>query len=121
MATAEERIRELSIDLPGASAPAGSYVPAVRSGNLVFISGNLPRVGGKLRVSGKLGREVTVEQGQAEARQATINALGSLREAIGSLDKVRQVVRVEAFIASAEGFSAQPQVANGASDVLVEI
>jgi len=121
VATPEERIRELGIELPGPAAPAGSYVPTTRAGSLVFVSGSLPRVSGELRVTGKLGREVTVEQGYQEARQAIVNALGSLRAEIGSLDRVRKVLRVEGHVASAEGFTQQPQVINGASDLLNEI
>ncbi|MDE3075366.1 MAG: RidA family protein, partial [Chloroflexota bacterium] len=118
---AEERLRELGIDLPAAAQPLGAYTPTVRAGSLVFVSGTLPISGGQLAVRGKLGSELSIEEGQAAARRATINALGSLKAEIGSLDKVTRIVRLEGHVASANGFTDQPKVLNGASELLVEI
>ncbi len=119
--TAETKLAELGLTLPTPAAPLGAYVPTVRAGQLVFVSGTLPMKDGQLLFTGRLGAEVTLEQGYAAARQATINALGSLRAEIGSLDRVKRIVRVEGHVASAAGFTDQPKVINGASELLGEI
>jgi len=102
------------------AAPAGAYVPAVRSGSLVFTAGQLPLVDGALVVTGKLGAEVGTEQGRDLARTCALNALAAVDGLIG-LDAVAQVVKVVGFVASAPGFTAQPVVLNGASELLGEI
>ena len=114
-----QRLDELQLVLPPAPKPLGVYVPAVRSGNLVFLSGQLPLVAGKLAAeyTGKLGDTVTLEQGQAAARQATLNALAILHD-IAGLDHVRRIVRLTGFISSAPSFTQQPQVLNAASELL---
>jgi enamine deaminase RidA (YjgF/YER057c/UK114 family) len=115
------RLQELGITLPPAPNPVAVYVPAVRTGNLLFISGQLPLVDGKLLQTGKLGAEVDVEQGKAAARQATLNALAIAQGALGSLDAVTRVVRLVCHVASAPGFTEQHLVANGASELLGQI
>lgn len=116
-----DRLEELGIELPTGPRPIALYVPAVRSGNLLFISGQLPMQSGQLMSTGKLGADVNVEGGQAAARQATLNGLAIARDAVGGLDNVTQVVRLVGHVASAEGFTQQAAVVNGASELLVEI
>jgi enamine deaminase RidA (YjgF/YER057c/UK114 family) len=115
-----DRLAELGIELPEASAPAGSYVPTVRTGNLVFTSGQVPFVNGKLPATGKVGAEVSPEDAKGYARQCAINVLAAVQAAVG-LDAVVRVVKVVGFVASADGFSGQSGVVNGASDLFVEV
>ncbi|GIU99841.1 MAG: hypothetical protein KatS3mg014_1457 [Actinomycetota bacterium] len=115
----EERLAELGIELPPAPAPVAAYVPVRLAPGLAFVAGQIPD-GGKL-YPGHLGAEVTVEQGREAARRCALQALSALRAALGSLDRVEGILKVDVFVASAPGFTEQPQVANGASDVLVEI
>lgn len=117
----EDVLAKLGIELPPASAPVASYVPVRRTGNLAFVSGQLPLQDGVLLFPGKLGAEVALEQGQEGARRCALQALAALREALGSLDAIRGIVQLSVFVASVPGFTDQPKVANGASDVLVEI
>ena len=117
----ESRLKELHIELPSAPQPLATYVPAVRVGDLLFLSGVLPMRGGQLAFSGKLGRELAVEQGMEAARLALLNALAIVKQELGTLDRVVRVVKVIGHVASAEGFVQQPQVLNGASNLLVEI
>ncbi len=117
----DERLKELAIELPEVPTPLGNYVPFVRTGDLVFISGMLPLKDGKLISQGKLGAEVTVEEGALLARVAAINGLAVLRAAAGSLDNVTRCVKVTGYIASAPGFTDQPKVINGASDLMAEV
>jgi enamine deaminase RidA (YjgF/YER057c/UK114 family) len=113
-----ERLRELGIVLPAAPKPLAVYVPAVLSGNLLFISGQLPLVNGSLARAGHVGAELTVEEGQQAARVATLNALAIAGDVLGSLDRVTRVVRLVCHVASAAGFTQQHVVANGASELL---
>jgi enamine deaminase RidA (YjgF/YER057c/UK114 family) len=117
----EAVLTAIGITLPPPPKPVASYVPAVLAGDLLFLSGVLPFQDGKVAVTGKLGKEVTVEQGVAAARLALINSLAIVRAELGSLDQVRRIVRVVGHVASAEGFVQQPAVINGASDLLVQI
>jgi enamine deaminase RidA (YjgF/YER057c/UK114 family) len=117
----ESRLAELQIELPPPPLPMATYVPAVRAGNLLFLSGVLPIRDGQLAFSGKLGRDLTVEQGMEAARLALLNALAIAKQEVGSLDRITRVVKVVGHVASAEGFVQQPQVINGASDLLVAI
>lgn len=117
----EEKLISLGIELPEAPAPLGSYVPAVASGNLVFLSGMLPLKDGKLMRMGKLGSGINVEEGAELARIAAINALSVLISQIGSLDRVRRCVRVCGYIASEPDFIQQPAVLNGASQLMAEV
>lgn len=117
----ENRLAELGITLPLPPKPVATYVPAVQAGDLLFLSGVLPFQDGKLALEGKLGRELTVEQGYESARIALLNALAIVRSHLGTLDLVTQVVRLVGHVASAEGFVQQPAVINGASDLLVQL
>lgn len=117
----EARLRELGIELPAPPKPVATYVPAVHAGDLLFLSGVIPFRNGKLTVEGKLGRDLTVEQGYEAARIALLNALSIMRAELGTLDRVKQIVRLVGHVASAEGFVQQPAVINGASDLLVSI
>ncbi len=118
----EARLRELGIALPQASAPAANYVPFVRTGDLLFIAGQVCMWNGERRFVGKLGREITLEQGQEAARLAGLNILAQLRTALaGDLDRVVRCVRLGGFVNSTEDFTDQPQVVNGASNLMVEV
>lgn len=111
----EERLRELGYEIPEVAAPVAAYAPALRRGNLVYTSGQLPFVSGELPVTGKVGAEVTPEQAEDLARQCALNGLAAARGVLGSLDHITQVVKVTAFVASDPSFTGQPAVANGAS------
>ena len=117
----DQRLTELGLELPPAPAPVASYVPVVVARGLAFVAGQVAISEGKLLWSGKLGREVGVEQGAEAARRCALQALSALRAELGSLDRVLRIVKVSVFVASAEGFTEQPKVANGASDLLVEV
>lgn len=117
----EARLKELNVTLPEAPKPVAAYVPSVRTGNLVFVAGQLPFVNGQLPQKGKLGREVTLEQGQALAKQAVLNGLAVVKAELGSLDRVARVVRIGVFVASTNEFVDQPKVANGASEFLQQV
>jgi enamine deaminase RidA (YjgF/YER057c/UK114 family) len=121
MSTPEERIAELGITLPDVPTPRWAYRPCVRSGNLIFVSGQIANEGGRILFPGKLGREVDVATGVEAARGCAISALAIVRQELGSLDHVAQVVKLTVFVASAEGFGEQPTVANGASELLRDI
>jgi enamine deaminase RidA (YjgF/YER057c/UK114 family) len=117
MASPGDRLRELGLTLPTVAAPAGAYVPARRSGALVFTAGQIPLVDGVLAASGKVGADVTPEQGYDLARICALNALAAVDGLVG-LDAVAGVVKVVGFVASAPGFTGQPGVINGASELL---
>jgi len=114
---AEAKLAELGIAIPGVPKPVAAYVPFVRSGDLVFTSGQICMENGQLKYKGKVGQDLTPEEGYQAARLCAINTLAVLKAAIGSLDKVQQIVKVTVFVNSADGFNGQPQVANGASDL----
>jgi enamine deaminase RidA (YjgF/YER057c/UK114 family) len=118
--SAAARLKELGIELPQVAEPLASYLPAVRTGNLVYTAGQLPLQAGKLVLTGKLGLAVTVEQGYALARICALNALAAVDSLVG-VDAVQQVVKVVGFVASAPGFNGQPGVVNGASELLREV
>ncbi|GAA3162513.1 MULTISPECIES: RidA family protein [Rhodococcus] len=118
--TWSERLAELGIALPAVAAPVAAYVPAVRSGNHVYTSGQLPFVDGKLTLTGKLGAGVSDEDAKAAARTCALNALAAIDALVG-IDNVVRVVKVVGFVASAEGFTGQPGVINGASEFLGEV
>jgi len=114
------RLAELSITLPTAAAPAANYVPFVKSGNMLYVSGQLPFENGQLLNNGRLGENLTIEQGYAAARQCAINIIAQINAA-GALEKVKRVVRLGGFVNSAPSFTDQPQVVNGASDLFVAV
>jgi enamine deaminase RidA (YjgF/YER057c/UK114 family) len=117
----EKRLEELGISLPDAPPAVANYVSVKRSGQFVVTSGQLPWVGDKLFCEGRLGEDVTVEQGYQAARQCAINAIAQLKLAAGDLDNIQELVRVEGFVHCGSGFRDHPQVLNGASDLFVEV
>jgi len=117
----KERLRELGIELPPVQKPIASYVPAVKVAAFVFSSGQGPLVGGKPKYTGRLGDELTLDQGYEAARICALNCLAAINAEAGTLDDVERVVKVLGFVSSAQGFTEQSQVVNGASDLLVEI
>lgn len=118
----EQRLKDLGITLPVPAAAVANYVPFVVTGNLVFVSGQLPLENGKLSVQGKLGAEVGIEDGVRAARLCGLGLLAQLKAATGGdLDRVKRVVRLTAFVASTPDFTDQPKVVNGASDLMVEV
>ena len=121
MAGVDARLAELGLTLPTVVPPAGAYVPAVVSGNLVFTAGQLPMVDGVLPALGKVGAEVSPEQAKELARQCALNGLAAAASVIGSLDRVVRVVKVVGFVSSVPEFSGQPGVINGASELLGEV
>lgn len=118
--TVLECLSELGITLPAVAAPVAAYVPAIRVGDQVWTSGQLPFVDGKLPAVGKLGADITVEQGADYARQAALNALAAVDALVG-INNVKRVLKIVGFVASADGFAEQPAVVNGASNLIGEI
>lgn len=118
---AEARLRELGITLREPAKPIANYIPAVRAGILLFLAGHGPLRDGKATARGKLGKDLSVEEGYKVAREVGLHLLASARAALGSLDKVKRVVKVLGMVASAEGFTDQPKVINGFSDLMVEV
>lgn len=118
----DQRLAELKIELPTASAPAANYVPTVRTGNLLFVAGQIPMLNGKAEFVGKLGRDFNIEDGRKAARLCALNVIAQVKAALGGdLDRVRRCVRVGGFVNAMPDFNDQPQVVNGASDLLVEV
>lgn len=116
-----DRLKELGIELPPVAAPVAAYVPAVQSGDLIYTSGQLPFVNGELPATGKVGADVTPEQGYDLARTAALNAVAAAADVAGGIDNIEQIVKVNGFVASAKDFGGQPGVINGSSEVLGEI
>jgi len=118
MSAVESRLAELGLAVPDVVPPVAAYVPAVRTGNYVYTSGQLPMVGGVMPATGKVGGEVTPEQGKELAQACALNAIAAVKSLIGDLDKVVRVVKVVGFVASVPEFNGQPGVVNGASELL---
>lgn len=119
--TVETRLKEKGVELPAAPAPAANYVPFVVSGSLLFISGQVPVENGRLSFVGTLGKDFGIEQGKAAARLCAINILAQAKAALGGdLDRIKRCVRVGGFVRSSDDFTGQPEVVNGASDLMVE-
>jgi enamine deaminase RidA (YjgF/YER057c/UK114 family) len=116
-----ERLAGLGLTLPPVAAPVAAYVPAVRTGGFVYTSGQLPTVDGKLPAVGKVGAEISASDGAELARTCALNALAAAAAAAGGLDAIGRIVKVTGFVASAPGFNGQPQVVNGASELLLEV
>ena len=116
-----QRLAELNISLPPVNPPVGSYIPGIRTGNKVMVSGQLPMANGKLLATGKVGSDVTVEDAIRAARQCGLNALAIAAQTAGGIDQIARILRLGVFVNSAPGFTAQPKVANGASDLMVEV
>jgi enamine deaminase RidA (YjgF/YER057c/UK114 family) len=121
MATVDERLAELGLQLPEVAKPAGAYVPAITTGNLVYTAGQLPSTGGVLPATGKVGAEVSADDAKQFARVCVLNGLAAAKGVIGSLDRIVKVVKVVGFVASDPAFTGQPGVINGASELLGEI
>jgi enamine deaminase RidA (YjgF/YER057c/UK114 family) len=119
--SAEARLKEKNITLPTQPTPMANYVSAVRTGNLLFLAGHGPIRDGKPTARGKVGKDLSIEQGYQVAREVGLLLLATTRAQLGSLDKVRRVVKVLGMVASAEGFGDQPKVINGCSDLMVEV
>jgi len=119
--SAEERLKALDLSLPAVSEPLGMYVPAVHVGRLLLVSGQLPRSSEGLLFTGKVGQEVTLEQGREAARQAALHILAVVRRGLSTLDRVKRVIKVEGYVASAPTFTDQAAVVNGASELLGEV
>ena len=119
MSKVEEKLAALGLAVPTPARPVAAYVPTARTGNLVFTAGQIPLVEGQLKYKGKLGLEISIEQGYDSARICALNCLGAIKAEIGSLDKVTRVVKVTGFVAAAQGFTDEPKVINGASELLV--
>ena len=121
MSTPEERLAELGLSVPDVAKPVASYVPAVRSGNHVFTSGQLPMRAGELMLTGKVGGEVSHEEAVECAQQCALNAIAAVKVEIGDLSLVKRIVKVVAFVASTPDFTGQPLVANGASELFGKV
>jgi enamine deaminase RidA (YjgF/YER057c/UK114 family) len=119
--TASERLAELGLALPPVAQPVAAYIPAVRTGNYVYTSGQLPLVDGKLRGTGKVGEDVAVDEAAGLARICALNALAAIASVAGGLDAITRIVKVTCFVSSAPAFTGQAQVANGASEFLIEV
>ena len=117
----EEKLQALGIRLPDVPKPLGSYVPCVRAGQLIFLSGMLPLENGKLMRTGRVGGDITIDEAMEDARKTVINALAVLKVHTGSLDKIKRCVKITGYIASAPDFAEQPRVMNAASDLLSDI
>lgn len=117
----ESRLAALGLTLPEAPKPVAAYIPSRRTGNLLFVSGQIPMSGGQLIAQGMVPGQVSIETAKKCAAQCTLNALAIVKAAVGSLAKVRQVVRVGVFVAAEPGFHSEPQIANGASELLQEV
>ncbi len=121
MSTPEERLAELGLEIPDVAAPVAAYVPTVRTGNHIYVSGQLPKRGDDLIAAGKVGGEVSAEEAAECARQCALNAIAAVRAEIGDLSLVKRVVKLVVFVASTPDFTGQPGVANGASELLGEV
>ena len=117
----EDKLRELSIELPTPPSPAGSYIPVVTTGNLAFVSGQIPMRDGKVVFEGRVPEQQSLESARDAAKICIINGLAQLKANLGSLDKIRKFVRISGFVNSSPNFTEQPKVINAASDLLVEI
>ena len=121
LSNVENKIKELGLQLPEPPKPLAAYIPAKKTGNLVFTAGQLPMVNGELTLKGLLGQDVEINAAYAAAKICTLNALAAIKGVIGDLDQIKQVVRVVGYVASVPTFTQQPAVVNGASELLLEI
>lgn len=117
----EQKISELGLTLPSVAPPAGSYLPSITSGNLVFTAGQIPLVEGKLAATGKVGSEISLDKAQELARICLLNGLAAIKSELGDLQRVKRIVKIVGFVSSDPSFTQQPQVINAASDLLAEI
>ena len=117
----EEKIKELGFEVPEVAKPLAAYIPAKQIGNLVMTSGQVPLLKGSIKYTGKVGKDLTEDEGQLAAQVCTLNCLAAIKGVIGNLDKIVEVVKLTVFVASSENFTAQPKVANGASELIGKI
>jgi len=117
----EQQLKKLGFLLPDPPKPVATYVPVIRAGDVLYLSGVLPSRDGKLIFQGKLGRELSVPEGYEATQLALLNALAIIRDELGALEQVKRMIRMTGYVASAEGFTGQPAVVNGASDLLVQL
>jgi enamine deaminase RidA (YjgF/YER057c/UK114 family) len=117
----EEKIKELGYILPGSSTPLAAYTPAIQAGNYVYTSGQVPLVAGELKYAGKIGTDLSLEDGQKAAVICALNGLSAVKGVIGDLNRIEQIIKLTVFVNSADGFTDQPKVANGASEFLGKI
>jgi len=117
----EEKIKELGLELPEAPKPVAAYIPALMSGNLVFTAGQIPFVKGELKYKGKVGGDLTLEDGQKAAEICALNCLAAVKSVIGDLDKIERIVKLTVFVNNVDGYGDQPKVANGASELIGKI
>lgn len=117
----EEKIKQLGFELPEVARPLAAYIPAKKVGNLVMTSGQVPIVKGEMKFVGKVGKDLSEEDGQKAAQVCALNCLAAIKSVIGSLDDIEEVVKLTVFVNSADGFTAQPKVANGASELVGKI
>lgn len=117
----EEKLKQLGITVPDAPKPVAAYIPAVLAGSCVYTSGQLPLLDGQLKFAGKLDRDLSIEEGYQAARLCAINCLAAVKGVLGSLDNVVRIIKVTGFVNSEAGFTGQPQVVNGASEMLFEV
>ena len=117
----EEKIKQMGITIPEVVKPLAAYIPAMQVGNLVMTSGQVPISAGTVKYIGKVGKDLSEEEGKEAAKLCALNCLSAIKSVIGSLDKIKRIVKLTVFVSSAEGFTAQPKVANGASEFIGEI
>lgn len=117
----EDKIRELGYELPEAPKPLAAYIPSLIVNDLVFTAGQIPIIKGALKYKGKLGKEISEEEGGKAAEVCVLNCLSVIKSIVGDLDEIEQIVKLTVFVNSADGFSAQPKVANGASELMVKL
>jgi enamine deaminase RidA (YjgF/YER057c/UK114 family) len=117
----EDKIKELGYELPKTPKPLAAYIPALKFGNFVYTSGQLPTVQGELKIKGKLGRDISEEDGKIAAEISALNCLSAIKDVIGSLELIERIIKLTVFVNSADGFTAQPKVANGASELIGKI
>ena len=117
----ENKIKELGYNLPESQKPLAAYIPALKTGNYVYTSGQFPFLNGELKYAGKVGDDLTLEQGQKAAELCALNALSAIKGVIGDLEKIERIIKVTVFVNSTDGFTDQPKVANGASEFLGKI
>ena len=119
--TIEDKLRQMGLELPEPPKPVAAYVPCVRTGNLVFVSGQIAREKSVLRFSGHVGGNLTLEEGKQAARLCALNGLSAVKQEVGSLERIRRIVKLTGFVACAAGFLDQPKVVDGASALLIEL
>lgn len=117
----EQKVQELGLTIPEAPKPVAAYVPAVKVDNYVYTAGQIPFVNGELKYKGKVGKDLTLEQGYEAAKICALNCLAAIKGQIGSLDNIEKIVKITGFVSSAPGFNDQPKVINGASELIGQI